>query len=130
MAYRLISPYILLLVATWADAAPLPAARTGEAAVRAAGNGLPCFTIAEREEQLGGAPDFVSVTVYDPSARPRARMWTMSMPPTRTFPVMFSMCIPYAVRVQSLPQTKAAMLEVGKVYEVVIDVRSGNGRAK
>ena len=53
----------------------------------------------------------------------------MSMPPTRTFPVMFSMCIPYAGRVQSLPQTKAAMLEVGKVYEVVIDVKSGNGRA-
>ena len=127
MLARCISPFILMLVAAWATAAPAP--RMGKAAVREAGNGLPCFTIAEREEHLGGAPDFESVTVYDASARPRARMWSMSMPPTRTFPVMFSMCIPYGGRVQSLPQTKAAMLVAGKVYEVVIDVRGGQGRA-
>ncbi|MDB5919748.1 MAG: hypothetical protein JWR40_3982 [Massilia sp.] len=125
MLFRLIPLYFLLLAAASATAAP--GSRTGEAAVREASNGLPCFTIAEREEKLGGAPDFESVTVYDASARPRARMWTMSMPPTRTFPVLFSMCIPYAGRVQSLPQTKAAMLEAGKVYEVVIDVRGGKG---
>jgi len=129
MLSRCISPFVLLLAAASASAAPLPASRTGEAAVREAGNGLPCFTIAEREEQLGGAPDFDSVTVYDASARPRARMWSMSMPPTRTFPVMFSMCIPYGGRVQSLPQTQAAMLVAGKVYEVVIDVRGSQGRA-
>jgi hypothetical protein len=125
MSFRIIIPCLALLGAAWASAAPL--ARTGEAAVREASNGLPCFTISEREEELGGAPDFESVTVYDVSARPRAKMWTMSMPPTRTFQVLFSMCIPYAGRVQSLPQTKAAMLEAGKVYEVVIDVRGAKG---
>lgn len=125
MLFRIIPPFFLLLAAAWAAASPVP--RTGEAAVREASNGLPCFTISEREEQLGGPPDFEAVTVYDASARPRARMWTMSMPPTRTFPVLFSMCIPYAGRVHSLPQTKAAMLEAGKVYEVVIDTRGGKG---
>jgi hypothetical protein len=125
MSFRIISSFFVLLAAAGASASPAP--RTGEAAVREASNGLPCFTISEREESLGGAPDFESVTVYDASARPRTKMWTMSMPPTRTFPVLFSMCIPYAGRVQSLPQTKAAMLEAGKVYEVVIDVRAGRG---
>jgi hypothetical protein len=125
MLFRIIPTFFMLLAAALASAAP--ASRTGEATVREASNGLPCFTISEREEELGGAPDFEAVTVYDASARPRARMWTMSMPPTRTFPVLFSMCIPYAGRVQSLPQTKAAMLEAGKVYEVVIDVRGGKG---
>ena len=127
MVFRIFPSLCILLAAAWATAAPAP--RTGEAAVREASNGVPCFTIAEREEQLGGAPDFESVTVYDASARPRTRMWTMSMPPTRTFPVLFSMCIPYAGRVQALPQTKAAMLEAGKVYEVVIDVRGGQSPA-
>lgn len=122
--------YFILLIAlssaARADAAPAP--RTGEAAVRETGKGLPCFTISEREERLAGAPDFESVTVYDTSARPRAKMWAMAMPPTRTFPVLFSMCIPYAGRVQSLPQTKATTLEPGKVYEVRIDVRGGADR--
>lgn len=125
MLSRITFPFFLLLAGSWATAAPTSASRIGEAAVREAANGLPCFTISEREENLGGAPDFEAVTVYDSSSRPRAKMWTMSMPPTRTFPVLFSMCIPYAGRVQSLPQTKAAMLQAGKVYEVVIDVRGG-----
>jgi hypothetical protein len=124
MVSRVFLSFILLLSATCACAAPTP--RTGEAEVRETGTGLPCFTISEREERRSGAPDFEAVTVYDPSSKPRAKMWTMSMPPSRTFPVLFSMCIPYAGRVQSLPQTAAATLETGKVYEVVIDVRAGD----
>ena len=127
MPCRFIPSFFLMLVAVWATAAP--AARTGEASVRETRDGLPCFTIAEREEQSGDAPDFESIIVYDASKRPRARMWTMSMPPTRTFALLFSMCIPYAGRVQSLPQTKAATLVAGKLYEVAIDVRAGYGRA-
>lgn len=125
MSFRHFIPLIPLLAAACASAAPAP--RVGEAEVRETSSGLPCFTITEREERLGGAPDFESVTVYDTSARPRAKMWAMAMPPTRTFPVLFSMCIPYAGRVQSLPQTKAAKLETGRVYEVYIDVRGGSG---
>jgi hypothetical protein len=124
MSFRFLVPLILLLPAL-PHAAPAP--RIGEAEVRETRGGLPCFTISEREERRGGAPNFQAVTVYDPSARPRARMWAMSMPADRTFPVLFSMCIPYAGRVQALPQTKAATLESGKLYEVYIDVRSGGG---
>ncbi len=126
MSFRYLMLFIALSAGACACATAAP--RTGEAEVRETGRGLPCFTISEREERLGGAPDFESVTVYDTSARPRAKMWTMAMPASRTFPVLFSMCIPYAGRVQSLPQTKAATLEPGKVYEVYIDVRGGAGR--
>lgn len=124
MSFRLFYPIILLLTASWACAAPAP--RPGEAEVRESGNGLPCFTISEREERRTGAPNFEGITVYDPAARPRAKMWAMSMPASRTFPVLFSMCVPYGGRVQSLPQTAAATLETGKVYEVMIDVRAGD----
>ncbi len=123
MSFREFSPLILLLPASLACAAPAP--RTGDAEVRETSSGLPCFTISEREERRAGAPDFESIAVYDPSARPRARMWKMSMPPNRSFPVLFSMCIPYGGRVQSLPQTVAVVLETGKVYEVVIAVKDG-----
>jgi hypothetical protein len=125
MSLRFLLPLILLLPAAWPHAAPAPAPRVGEAEVRETHGGLPCFTISQREEQRTGAPDFQAVTVYDPSSKPRAKMWSMAMPPDRTFPVMFSMCIPYAGRVQALPQTKAATLQAGKVYEVYIEVRPG-----
>lgn len=123
MSSHLFIPLTLLLSAAWAHAAPAP--RTGEAEVRGTSSGLPCFTISEREERQNGAPNFQAISVYESSARPRTKMWTMSMPAQRTFPVLFSMCIPYAGRVQSLPQTAAATLEPGKVYEVHIDVRAG-----
>ena len=123
MYFRVFIPIILLLWTARVGSAPAP--RIGEAEVRDANKGQPCFTISEREERRGGAPDFEAISVVDTSARPRETVWKMSMPKGRTFPVMFSMCIPYAGRVQSLPQTRAAELEPGKVYEVTIDVRSG-----
>ncbi|WLI87923.1 hypothetical protein Q4S45_14370 [Massilia sp. R2A-15] len=123
MYFRVFIPIILLLWSARAGGAP--AQRVGEAEVRDAKKGQPCFTISEREERRGGAPDFEAISVIDTSARPRETMWKMSMPSGRTFPVMFSMCIPYAGRVQSLPQTRATELEPGRVYEVTIDVRSG-----
>lgn len=124
MLSRVLFLLIELLAATCVRAAPAP--RTGEAEVRESANGLPCFTISEREERRNGAPNFDAITVYDSSSKPRARMWTMSMPPSRTFPVLFSMCVPYGGRVQSLPQTAAVALETGRVYEVLIDVRAGD----
>jgi hypothetical protein len=122
MSPHVVLPLVLLLAGTAASATPAP--RSGEAEVRESGNGLPCFTITEREEQRG-APDFQAVTVYDISAKPRVKMWAMAMPPDRTFPVLFSMCVPYGGRVQSLPQTASTPLQPGTVYEVSIDVRPG-----
>jgi hypothetical protein len=128
MSFRVFIPLLMLLSAACAcvraAAGPAPAPRTGEAEVRETGGGLPCFTISEREERKSGAPNFDSITVYDASARPRAKMWGMTMPAQRTFPLLFSMCVPYGGRVPSLPQTVATMLETGKMYEVLIDVRS------
>ena len=123
MFFRVFIPIILLLWTARAGAAP--PARIGEAEVRDANKGQPCFTISEREERRAGAPNFEAISVVDTSSKPRATMWQMSMPRERTFPVMFSMCIPYAGRVQSLPQTRASELEAGKVYEVMIEVRGG-----
>jgi hypothetical protein len=100
------------------------AGRIGQAEVREGAHGVPCFTISEREERRG-EPDFDAVTVRD--AGKRTVMWKMAMPATRTFPVRFSMCVPYAGRVQALPQTPAAPLEPGKVYAVRIDARKASG---
>jgi hypothetical protein len=102
------------------------ATRIGEAEVREAPNGGPCFTITAREERRGGTPNFDTVTVSDAQAR-RNVLWKMTMPRERTFPVTFSMCIPYAGRVQALPQTPAARLQPGRVYHVRIDARQNKG---
>jgi hypothetical protein len=116
---------VLCIVLSAGSAQGAAAGRVGEAEVRATANGTPCFTIAEREEQRGGTPNFHSVTVSEGGAG--RVVWTMAMPPDRTFPVTFSMCIPYAGRVQALPQTAAARLEPGKAYRVRIEARRGKG---
>ena len=95
------------------------ARRAGEAQVRTGKNDLPCFTIAQREEQRIGSPDFQSITVAE-GERP---LWRMAMPRERTFALSHSMCIPYGGRVQALPQTPAASLVTGIVYTVRIEAR-------
>lgn len=99
------------------------ARRVGEAQVRADANNRPCFTISEREEKRSGAPNFQAITVTGGGHL----LWHMTMPRGRTFPVAYSMCIPYAGRVPALPQTPFAPLEAGKVYIVQIDSRPGKG---
>ncbi|QNA90027.1 hypothetical protein G4G28_18770 [Massilia sp. Dwa41.01b] len=101
------------------------AGRVGEAEVRAGANGNACFTIAMDEERRGGGPEFQSVKVSAPGG---TVMWKMAMPRERTFPLNASMCIPYGGRVPALPQTAAAPLAEGVVYQVQIDTRQTGNR--
>jgi hypothetical protein len=98
-------------------------ARTGAAEVREGPRGGPCFTISPKEERQG-SPDFHSVSVSDG----QRVLWKMTMPPERTFPLSFSMCVPYGGLVASLPRTQAAELEAGKIYYLHIDARPGKVR--
>ena len=98
-------------------------ARIGAAEVREGPRGGPCFTISPKEERQG-TPDFHSVAVSDG----QRLLWKMTMPPERTFPLSFSMCVPYGGQVASLPRTQAAALETGKVYYLRIDARPGKVR--
>jgi hypothetical protein len=101
------------------------ARRVGEAEVREGANGLPCFTISEREEQRSGTPDFQAITVTEGERV----VWQMAMPRKRTFPVSSSMCIPYGGRIPALPQTPARALETGKLYTVQVEARPGKNAA-
>ncbi len=112
----------LFVLAMSAGAGECAAARTGELLVREGNAGVPCFTIPEAEEARSGAPDFQAITVSE--AGVKAALWKMAMPAQRTFPVTFRMCIPYAGRLPVLPQTPAAALEAGKLYEVAISARA------
>lgn len=109
---------ILGLVGAQAAGAP----RIGELDVRPGDAGLPCFTISEAEERRSGTPDFQSISVVDSAAN--VPVWSMAMPPARTFPLAFLMCVPYAGRLSVLPQTPAVPLQPGRTYEVMIAVRA------
>ncbi len=98
------------------------AARVGELTVTYGNAGVPCFSISEAEELRTGAPNFHSITVGEAGAKSSA--WTMAMPRERTFPVSFRMCVPYAGRLPVLPQTPAASLQPGRLYEVTIETRA------
>lgn len=111
-----------LFVLAIASAGECAAARAGELLVREGNEGVPCFTISEAEEARGGAPDFHAITVSEAGAK--GALWKMTMPAQRTFPVTFRMCIPYAGRLPVLPQTPAAALQPGRVYDVAIEARA------
>lgn len=123
MHTRVLSGIVLIAVCAGARPARAPA-RTGDAEVREGPRGGPCFTIGPREERAG-TPDFQAVTVSDG----HRLLWKMSMPPGRSFPLSFSMCVPYGGRVASLPRTIAAELEAGRVYSLHIDARPARGQA-
>jgi hypothetical protein len=111
--------FVLGLAAGPAFGAP----RTGELEVREGKTGVPCFTISQAEERRGGAPDFQSISVAEAGVGARSVVWSMAMPKARTFAVSFRMCIPYAGRLPVLPQTPAAALQPGRLYEVTIETR-------
>ena len=111
----------VLALAVMAGAGECAAAPVGELFVKEGKGGAPCFTISESEERRGGTPDFQAITVSEQGSK--VALWKMAMPAHRTFPVTVRMCIPYAGRVPVLPQTPAAPLEAGKVYDVAINAR-------
>lgn len=98
-------------------------ARVGEAEVREGPRGGPCFTISPREARLG-TPEFQAVSVSDG----RRQLWALRMPPGRSFPLSFSMCVPYGGRVAALPRSQSVALEAGRVYNLHIEVRTARGR--
>lgn len=123
MKWQVTACFVLLMLAAQGRA---QGGRVGEAEVREGANGAPCFTISAREERRGGAPNFDAISVIDPQAR-KPLLWRMALPGERTFPITTSMCIPYAGRVQALPQTPAAQLATGRVYQVRIQPRGARG---
>lgn len=98
------------------------AVRAGELIVTQGHGGVPCFSISEAQELRAGAPNFHAITVNE--AGVKGALWTMTMPRERTFPVSFRMCVPYAGRLPVLPQTAAAPLHPGRLYEVTIEARA------
>ena len=118
----------LMAAASGQCAGPPP----GAIEIRVGHGGQPCFTIPAGEELRSGTPDFQSITVREMVRRGKGAetpMWTMAMTGPRTFAVTYTMCIPYAGRLPVLPQTPAAPLRAGQLYEVVIAVRARPGKA-
>lgn len=107
------------LLAVPCEAAP----RVGPLEVRAGHAGVACFTIPEAQERGSGPPQFDSISVADVFA-PRTPLWSMTMPPDRTFAVSFRMCIPYGGRLPVLPHNVAAPLTAGRIYEVTMTPRA------
>lgn len=115
--------WLWLAACSMAGTPCIAAPRVAVLEVRAGQAGTACFTITEAQERLYGAPQFDAISVTE-AFTPRVALWTMTMPRERTFPVSFRMCIPYAGRLPVLPQTRAAPLEAGRVYDVIITPRA------
>lgn len=92
------------------------------ASVRVDSNGRPCFTVDAAAEQKDGTAQFRSITVTE--AASGAVAWQMALPSGRSFALTHAVCIPYAGRVNALPQTPAVILVEGRVYRATLAVRN------
>jgi hypothetical protein len=110
--------YAVFLLAVFVPVVAVPA----PAVVRADSNGRPCFTVDAAAEARDGTAQFRSVTVSDAAAG--TVVWQMALPSGRSFALTRSICVPYAGRVNALPQTPAATLVTGRVYQVTLAVRN------
>jgi hypothetical protein len=117
MRFNFFLPSSLVIVtALLAPARAGAATHVGDIEVREGNSTVPCFTVSEQEEKRWGTPNFRAIVVSDgPDV-----MWKMSLPTSRTFSVSYHMCIPYAGRLPVLPQTPAAPLRPGRMYDVII----------
>lgn len=113
--------FFLLPALAGSDREPV---RSALAHVRAGKNGEPCFTVDAASEQQDGTAQFRGLTVVDTVTH--AIMWQMALPSGRSFPLTYTVCIPYAGRVAALPQTPAAALADGHMYQVTLVVRNWN----
>jgi hypothetical protein len=110
--------FAVFLLAVLVPMVAVPAPAT----VRADSNGRPCFTVDAVAEERDGTAQFRSVTVTDVAVG--TVVWRMALPSGRSFALTRSICIPYAGRVNALPQTPAATLVTGRIYQVVLAVRN------
>lgn len=94
--------------------------RMGEAEVRQV-DGVPCFTITEKEEQrAGGAPRLSALSVYDASASPTTEIWSFTSQLAKMPTLSSGACIPYGQAPAGSETTKSIPLQVGKKYGVVL----------
>ena len=93
--------------------------RIGEAEVRLE-NGLPCFTITNKEENRAGAPQLRGLKVYDASVKPSIEVWFFTLPIDARQTISSNTCISYGKAPLGAESTKAIQLAIGKVYEVAI----------
>ena len=96
----------------------------GDAAVKDE-NGVPCFTITEKEQRRAGVPLLGSLIVNEETNEQRRDIWLFGLnPPGRTQPMPASACILYGQAPPGAEVTKAAEpLQTGRLYGVFLHAR-------
>jgi len=100
--------------------------RLGEAAVKDQ-NGVPCFTVTEKEQQRAGVPLLVALDLADVTVttKPVVEIWSFVLPASeRAQPMPASACILYGQALPGSDVTKAPEpLQTGRLYEVYLNAR-------
>lgn len=100
--------------------------RMGEAEVRQL-EGVPCFTIPEKEEQsAGGAPRLIALSVYDITVSPSTEIWSFTSKLAQKPPISSGACILYGQPLPGGESTKSVPLQLGRKYEVILSTERVN----
>lgn len=96
--------------------------RLGEAAVKDK-NGVPCFTITEKEQRQTGVPLLGSLIVSD-EAKPAYTIWSFMLHPSvPSQPIPASDCILYGHAPPESDAKKVEPLQTGRLYDVFLNAR-------
>ena len=111
---------IMSLFSIYPDAMAM--SRMAEAKVHSE-DGIPCFSVSEKEEKRNGTPRLYALVLSDVSTKPATKVWSFIMPVGASIPVTADHCILYGVAPAGAEAIQAPQLIFGHMYDVFLNGR-------
>jgi len=86
-------------------------------------DGVPCFTISQKEESRNGQPLLGALSISDLSEKPVVRVWSFYMTGGKKVPLSSKSCLRYGDLPQGANGMPAPELQTGWVYSVFLNGR-------
>ena len=86
-------------------------------------DGVPCFTISQKEESRNGQPLLGALSISDLSEKPVVGVWSFYMTGGKKVPLSSKSCLRYGDLPQGANGMPAPELQTGRVYSIFLNGR-------
>lgn len=86
-------------------------------------DGVPCFTISQKEENRNGQPLLGALSISDLSVKPATKVWSFVMSEGRKVPLSSKICLLYGDIPQGANGMPVPELQTGRVYSIFVNGR-------
>ncbi|WP_332859732.1 hypothetical protein [Janthinobacterium svalbardensis] len=86
-------------------------------------DGVPCFTISQKEESRNGQPLLGALSISDLSEKPAVGVWSFYMTGGKKVPLSSKSCLRYGDLPQGANGMPSPELQTGRVYSIFLNGR-------